>query len=387
MDSENITSLCASLFITNCDGPVQLLDGKLMDDALHRLSLCVVGRIMSNKRVNSKAFMQVIGKIWQVNNGMNNESVSGNTFTFHFSDGHDLNRVIAGGPWSFDNALIAMERPAGKGTTDSLSFSLADFWIQIHQIPLLCMTREIGCFLGGLIGQVLDVDGGASGDCVGNFRRDGRRKEQAVAGQTTGEDDSTMPTTIAKTDRVMVEEVPRRSIQVGPEVNAFGPGPSLPQPDECHRESCVVLKCLESQLIYNTDMGRQLDCGHFGRSSVPDSGSKRVGNKKHGPSKLKLGRFGGLGISEVRLVGRCGKRKGRIKEEMDSYGSKKVKRSDRVGDEIEDCGVAQTNRSKDSCEFVSVSDYSVDVTKVVVSPTVEEAGVSAGRLSSAYRSR
>ncbi|KAK3183281.1 hypothetical protein Dsin_030567 [Dipteronia sinensis] len=113
-----------------------------------------------------------LGKlIRDVNNDVNIESVSWNTFTFHFSDMLDLIRVIAGGPWSFDNALIAMERPAGKGTIDSLSFSLADFWIQIHQIPLLCMTREIGCFLGGLIGQVLDVDGGASGECVGKFMR------------------------------------------------------------------------------------------------------------------------------------------------------------------------------------------------------------------------
>ncbi|TXG58564.1 hypothetical protein EZV62_016393 [Acer yangbiense] len=171
MDSVDITSLCASLTINSCDGPVQLLDGRLKEDAISRLSLCMVGRILTCKRVNREAFMQVIGKIWKVSKGVNIESVLGNTFAFHFGDESDLNRVLAGSPWSFDNALLALERPVGKGTVDNLSFSHTDFWVQIHQIPLLCMTREIGGFLGGLIGLVLDVDRGSSGDCVGKFMR------------------------------------------------------------------------------------------------------------------------------------------------------------------------------------------------------------------------
>ncbi|TXG50717.1 hypothetical protein EZV62_023241 [Acer yangbiense] len=171
MNSEDITSLCASLSINSCDGPVQLLDDRLKVEAINRLSLCLVGRILTRKWVNRDAFIRVIGKIWQVKKGLDIESVSGNTFTFHFRDEYDLVKVMAGSPWSFDNALIAMEKPTGMGTIEALSFSQADFWVQIHQIPLLCMTREIGRFLGGMIGKVLDIDGGSSGDCVGKFMR------------------------------------------------------------------------------------------------------------------------------------------------------------------------------------------------------------------------
>ncbi|KAK0588601.1 hypothetical protein LWI29_003108 [Acer saccharum] len=169
MDSEDITSLCASLSICSRDGPIQLLNDKLMVEAKQRLSLCIKGKILLSKRVNREAFMCVIGKIWQVRKGMDIESVIGNTFTFHFRDVYDLNRVISGGPWSFDNALLAMEKPVGKGTIESLRFNQADFWVQIHQVPLLCMTKEIGRFLGGMIGEVLKVDGGVSGDCLGKF--------------------------------------------------------------------------------------------------------------------------------------------------------------------------------------------------------------------------
>ncbi|TXG47233.1 hypothetical protein EZV62_026527 [Acer yangbiense] len=115
--------------------------------------------------------MRVIGKIWQVQQGVGIESVSGNIFSFHFQNDYDLERVISGGPWNFDAALIAMERPVGKGSIDSLRFNQADFWIQIHQVPLLCMTTAIGRSLGGMIGEVLAVDGGDSGECVGKFMR------------------------------------------------------------------------------------------------------------------------------------------------------------------------------------------------------------------------
>ncbi|TXG52728.1 hypothetical protein EZV62_021897 [Acer yangbiense] len=128
-------------------------------------------RILTSKRVNRDAFMLVIGRIWQVRHGITIESITGNIFSFHFKDTYDLERVISGEPWSFDNALLALKRPEGKGTIDSLIFDTADFWIQIHKVPILCMTYEIGKFLGGLIGEVLEVDGSSSGDCVGKFLR------------------------------------------------------------------------------------------------------------------------------------------------------------------------------------------------------------------------
>ncbi|TXG71586.1 hypothetical protein EZV62_000165 [Acer yangbiense] len=82
-----------------------------------------------------------------------------------------MDKVISGSPWSFDNALMVLEKPVGMGTIESLKFSQAEFWVQIYKIPILCMTKEIGRFLGGMIGEVLDIDGGNSGDCVGKFMR------------------------------------------------------------------------------------------------------------------------------------------------------------------------------------------------------------------------
>ncbi|TXG51419.1 hypothetical protein EZV62_023943 [Acer yangbiense] len=171
MESEDIACLCASLSIVDSDGPVRKLEESLKTSAINKMSLSLVGKILTRKAINREAFMRVIGRIWQVRKGVDIELVSGNTFTFHFRDTEDRRKVISVGPWSFDHALIAMEGPAGKGTLESMRFDHAEFWVQIHQVPLICMTRYIGWFWGEMIGQVIDVDGGTLRDCVGKFMR------------------------------------------------------------------------------------------------------------------------------------------------------------------------------------------------------------------------
>ncbi|TXG51703.1 hypothetical protein EZV62_024227 [Acer yangbiense] len=102
--------------------------------------------------------MGLIGKIWKVGEGVEIEAVSRNLFSFHFKCADDRRHVMNGGPWTFDGALITLEEPFGKGVLEDMSFTHSDFWVQIYQVPLLCMTEDIACFLGGMIGMVSEVD-------------------------------------------------------------------------------------------------------------------------------------------------------------------------------------------------------------------------------------
>ncbi|TXG63243.1 hypothetical protein EZV62_010237 [Acer yangbiense] len=158
------------------EGPVQVLKTNLKVAAIQRLEVSLVGKILfgkilSRKLVNREAFMRVIGKIWQVRRGVEIESLTGNIFSFHFNDLEDCRKVLSGAPWTFDNAILVLEELDGKGTLDTMAFNRCDFWVQIYQLPLLCTTREIGWFLGEMIGEVKEVDIGLAGDCVGKFMR------------------------------------------------------------------------------------------------------------------------------------------------------------------------------------------------------------------------
>ncbi|KAK2646961.1 hypothetical protein Ddye_022156 [Dipteronia dyeriana] len=45
-----------------------------------------------------------------------------------------------------------------NGDITSLGFNKVEFWIQVHKIPPICMSEEIGFFVGNLIGEVKEVD-------------------------------------------------------------------------------------------------------------------------------------------------------------------------------------------------------------------------------------
>lgn len=53
----------------------------------------------------------------------------------------------------------------GFTSSAQIVFSHSPFWIQIHDMPLLCMNREVGQKIGNSLGEVLAID--VAGDGVG----------------------------------------------------------------------------------------------------------------------------------------------------------------------------------------------------------------------------
>lgn len=76
-----------------------------------------------------------------------------------------------GGPWHFDRSLLVLAEPAGIGDINDQTFTHSTFWVQIHNIPILCMNKEAIQKLGGKIGEVLEVETDEAGECIGQFAR------------------------------------------------------------------------------------------------------------------------------------------------------------------------------------------------------------------------
>ncbi|KAH7567864.1 hypothetical protein JRO89_XS07G0170200 [Xanthoceras sorbifolium] len=51
----------------------------------------------------------------------------------------------------------------------NMKFSQTVLWVQVHNVPLVCMTKEIGLFIDRQIGIVCELDLSATGDCLGKF--------------------------------------------------------------------------------------------------------------------------------------------------------------------------------------------------------------------------
>ncbi|TXG48298.1 hypothetical protein EZV62_027592 [Acer yangbiense] len=125
MDADELERLCSALSIQELEGPVKSLDEGMKIMRERELAFCLVGKVITKVLVNKEAFIMAI---------------------------------INGGPWNFDKAIVVMEKMPLDGDITNLEFNKVEFWVQIHKISPLCMSDEIGLFLGKMIGEVKEVD-------------------------------------------------------------------------------------------------------------------------------------------------------------------------------------------------------------------------------------
>lgn len=76
-----------------------------------------------------------------------------------------------GGLWHFNQALIVLKESEGIGEISSQLFTHATFWVQIKDVPIMCMDEEIYTTIGELIGKVEEIDTNKIGDCLGQVIR------------------------------------------------------------------------------------------------------------------------------------------------------------------------------------------------------------------------
>ncbi|KAL5839910.1 hypothetical protein ACOSQ4_012518 [Xanthoceras sorbifolium] len=153
MEPEEIARRCANLSLTDEDGPIAKVKDDVRMEGMRRLSLSLVGKLISNRKVNREAFKNTIASIWRVKREVSIESIGVNLFVFRFECPWDRKRVLEGGSWSFDKNLLVLKEAVGIGRVADVNFTLAHFWVQIYNLPLASMIKKMGEFLGGLIGE------------------------------------------------------------------------------------------------------------------------------------------------------------------------------------------------------------------------------------------
>jgi hypothetical protein len=126
---------------------------------------CLVGRLWAGKRTNKEAFQSVLSQIWRIRGGVVFKEIQENLWLFEFEKEDDMRRVKEGRPWSFDTQILVLNDFDGRIAPSKMDFTWSPFWIQVHDVPLLCMTKGVATRIGESRGQVEDVD--IAGEGVG----------------------------------------------------------------------------------------------------------------------------------------------------------------------------------------------------------------------------
>lgn len=66
---------------------------------------------------------------------------------------------------------MLLEELNGNIAPSRMVFKFAEFWVQIHNVPLLGMTVQTGRHIGNCMGECIDVAQGHEGECMGRYLR------------------------------------------------------------------------------------------------------------------------------------------------------------------------------------------------------------------------
>lgn len=65
---------------------------------------------------------------------------------------------MANRPWSFERQILVLNKFDGLIPPSKMDFTHSPCWIQVHDMPLLCMSRAVGTKIGESLGKLDEVD-------------------------------------------------------------------------------------------------------------------------------------------------------------------------------------------------------------------------------------
>ena len=108
-------------------------EGRLAE--IESCNLSLIRKFLTCRAFNKRAAMSTIWKAWGMNTDLKIVEVGSNLFQFKFQIDFDLNCVLKGGPWSFDNQLLLLKRWHKGMTASDVKLDHASLWVEIWGAP------------------------------------------------------------------------------------------------------------------------------------------------------------------------------------------------------------------------------------------------------------
>ncbi|KAL8459359.1 hypothetical protein ACS0TY_036736 [Phlomoides rotata] len=117
--------------------------------------VCLVGKLYTEKSVNSYALIDVMIKAFRAKGRLTARDWGNGQLIFSFDLEEDRTWVIRNQPWHFDNALFVIKPLSRREQPSIISLSLASFWIRVYDLPLVCQNTDAITSIAGRMGTMV----------------------------------------------------------------------------------------------------------------------------------------------------------------------------------------------------------------------------------------
>lgn len=118
----------------------------------------VVGKFLTEKNINFNAMQNVLASLWRPKEGMEIHDIEGNRFSFVFYHVMDLQKMVEGGPWSFEQNMLVYNTIAGMTDPHTVPLEEVEIWVQLYDIPTGFLSEKILQSVGNYIGKFVKSD-------------------------------------------------------------------------------------------------------------------------------------------------------------------------------------------------------------------------------------
>ncbi|KAF5468312.1 hypothetical protein F2P56_012474 [Juglans regia] len=118
----------------------------------------LIGKICSNCTKGKEVVRAMMIKIWKVSRPPVFTQIRANIFIITFANSRDKRRVLDGCPSLFDNLMFVLKSFDGLTQPTKINFDLVSLQVHMHNLPLSCMTYDMGEQIGIFLKRVEEVD-------------------------------------------------------------------------------------------------------------------------------------------------------------------------------------------------------------------------------------
>ena len=121
-------------------------------EEIERCAQSLIDKFLTCKPFNKWAALSTMKRAWGLENKIQAVEVGANLFQFKFQTEFDLERVLRGGPWTFDNQILLLVRWKARMTTHNVRFHSAPCWVQIWGGPFDMVSPKVAEEIGSQLG-------------------------------------------------------------------------------------------------------------------------------------------------------------------------------------------------------------------------------------------
>lgn len=118
----------------------------------------LVGRFLTEKNINFQAMQNVLASLWRPKEGMEVHDLGNDRYSFVFYHIMDLQKVIEGGPWSFEQNMLVYKQLMEAENPRDIQLNEAAIWVQVYDLPKGFISENILKSVGDYIGKFMKAD-------------------------------------------------------------------------------------------------------------------------------------------------------------------------------------------------------------------------------------